>query len=81
MALINLGKMAKFYKTPVKCRNCGHTFELRIPKGTTIQEHVSNGHGLCERCGCNTLNSREPSPTPTPQPTKPRPPVQPLPAW
>jgi len=53
-----LGNMGKTYTIRVKCRNCGHIGELRIPKGITVQDHVSSGDGKCTNCGCGELNTQ-----------------------
>ena len=53
-----LGNMNKTYTIRVKCRNCGHIGELRIPKGITVTEHVTSGDGKCTNCGCGELNAQ-----------------------
>lgn len=58
MPLFNLKGLGKFYITKVKCRNCGHIGELRVPKGTTVIDHVTSGNGKCTNCGCNELNAQ-----------------------
>jgi len=45
----------KVYTVHVKCSNCNHKFELRIPKGTTIEIYLKSEASSCENCGCATL--------------------------
>jgi len=45
----------KVYPIVVKCSNCNHKFELRIPKGTTISDYLQSEASTCENCGCSTL--------------------------
>jgi len=56
MALFNLGNLKKFYTVMAKCRNCGMIFELRVPKGVTVQEQFQTGQAKCTNCGCAKLN-------------------------
>ncbi len=47
--------LRKVYAVQAKCKNCGHKFELRIPKGKTIAEYMKSEASSCENCGCATL--------------------------
>jgi len=48
------GGFGKFYVSKARCSNCEHTGEIRVPKGTTVEEFLK-GAGKCPNCGCNTL--------------------------
>jgi len=67
MALFNLKTLGKHYTTKVKCRNCGHIFDLRVPKGITVESYVLSGDAKCEECECGTLNMRSSDAKPEPQ--------------
>ena len=42
----------KRYEINVLCDNCDQRSSVKIPKGLTIDEHLSSGKGLCPNCGC-----------------------------
>ena len=48
-------QLTKVYTVPVKCSNCNHRFELKVRKGTTIEDYLKSGMSICENCGCTTL--------------------------
>jgi DNA-directed RNA polymerase subunit RPC12/RpoP len=47
--------LRKQYTIKAKCSNCNHIFELKIPKGTTIENYLKSEACACENCGCATL--------------------------
>ena len=47
--------LKKVYATSVKCTNCGLRFEVKIPKGKTIDAFLKSEASSCENCGCATL--------------------------
>ena len=47
--------LRKVYPVSVKCSNCDLKFEMKIPKGKTIEEYLKSEAALCENCGCSTL--------------------------
>jgi hypothetical protein len=47
--------LKKVYAVSVKCDNCGTKFELKIPKGKTIDAYLKSEACSCENCGCATL--------------------------
>jgi hypothetical protein len=47
--------LKKVYSIPVKCKNCEQKFELKIPKGKTIEEFLKSEASVCSNCGCATL--------------------------
>lgn len=47
--------LRKVYNVPVRCSNCEQKFELKIPKGKTIEEFLKSQASSCENCGCATL--------------------------
>lgn len=40
----------ELYSHTVRCINCGHPNELRIPKGTTVADFLQSK--ICDKCGC-----------------------------
>jgi rRNA maturation endonuclease Nob1 len=48
-------QLKKVYTVSCKCTNCNHKFELKIPKGTTIENYLKSEASICESCGCSTL--------------------------
>ena len=47
--------LKKVYNVTVKCSNCGHKFELKVPKGTLIENYLKSEASSCENCGCASL--------------------------
>lgn len=47
--------LRKIYTIKAKCSNCNHIFELKIPKGTMIDNYLKSEASLCENCGCASL--------------------------
>lgn len=47
--------LKKVYAIQVKCENCGERFELKIPKGKTIDAYLKSEACSCKNCGCATL--------------------------
>jgi hypothetical protein len=42
------------YNVKAKCSNCWTLQDLKVPKGTTVEEYVKSS-GKCEVCGCKCL--------------------------
>lgn len=47
------------YQAEFKCCNCKKIIYLRIPRGTTVEEHVEEEGLICERCGCVPVKIKE----------------------
>ena len=45
----------KTYSVPIKCGECGHNFNVRVPKGTTFEDYRKRGI-LCPNCECRALD-------------------------
>lgn len=45
----------KVYTVPVRCTNCDHKFELKIPKGKKIEDFLKSEACRCDNCACATL--------------------------
>jgi len=46
----------KMYTRPAKCHNCGHRFNIRIPKGMKATEFLESGKALCINCECDDIS-------------------------
>ena len=38
------------YRASVKCPNCNFNSEIKIPKGTSVAEHIKGGKCKCDNC-------------------------------
>lgn len=57
MALFD--RFKKWYLVKVRCYNCGHTQDCKVPKGMTIDSHLKTEAAQCENCGNATLRRIE----------------------
>ena len=51
--------MTGTYEVDIKCKNCGDSAEIEIPKGTTIEDFGKKEKPMCENCGCETIRTKE----------------------
>lgn len=52
-------RFKKWYLVKVRCYNCGHTQDCKVPKGMTIDSHLKTEAAQCENCGNPTLRRIE----------------------
>jgi len=52
-------RFKKVYLVKVRCYNCGHTQDCKVPKGMTIDAHLKTEAAQCENCGNPTLRRIE----------------------
>lgn len=52
-------RFKKVYICAVRCYNCGHIMDCKIPKGLTIDSHLKSEGAMCENCGNPTLRRIE----------------------
>ena len=45
------------YEIKAKCSNCNSKIVIRIPRGVTIKEFLEESRGVCNFCGCNTIET------------------------
>lgn len=45
----------KTYEANVKCTNCLKVQVAPIQKGVTVEQFIKEGLGVCQECGCTTL--------------------------
>lgn len=59
-------RFKKVYITKCRCFNCGHTMDLKVPKGITIDSYLKTEASQCENCGTPTLRRIMNSPVQAP---------------
>lgn len=52
-------RFKRWYLIKVRCYNCGHTQDCKVPKGITIDSHLRTEAAMCENCGNPTLRRIE----------------------
>lgn len=61
-----MDRFKKGYVVKARCYNCGHTMDLRVPKGITIDSYLKTEGAMCENCGNPTLRRIMNSPVQAP---------------
>lgn len=57
--MYKMGWFTRNYTIKIKCQNCETKSLIKIPRGKTIREHLEEGRGYCDFCGCNTVGKDE----------------------
>lgn len=47
------------YEINLNCSNCDYKSLIRIPKGTKIEDWISQYKAKCKNCGCAILEDKE----------------------